>query len=321
MAQTEEAMSPKKVLLLLISCLGLLTIVAVTEESVRVNSKRQEQSDKKLFDLDYERIGYFTLENHVNGPKIIFRKIEDRWEITEPVRTLADFKVVTSFLVNLQNYSYLKKFDSRQYQKSDYGLEPPQFTLSLEISEKESPGNKTHTEFIYIGHESPVGYGVYVSKAGDHQIYLGGKHLLLLAKKTLNEFRDKYFFKASPDKASMITVSGGGRHRTWNGIDSDCKSDCNKNEILKLVSELKSMRANKISDLKEPFTPGEGFLYEIKWGDERKKEIFGIWLNGGEVSGFYSPDMIKADLPFQVIEFFESVLSDLSDPLSGLADG
>lgn len=312
-------MKQKKTLLFLICSLAVLTAIAITEETFREKKKSQTLTEKKLFQVDFARVTHFSVENNKQGPRISFQRVQDQWMITGPVETLADFKVVTAFLVNLQKYSYIKKFDSEDLQKSDYGLDPSGFTVV--VSQTDDQGKSQNLVF-QVGDESPVGYGVYVTKDSDQHIYLGGKHLLLLVKKSLNEFRDKYFFRSNLQKMQSVSISGGGKSVSWKDGEKSCKneSDCPASVVLQFLSKLKGLRANRIADLNDEFVNQEKFLYELKWNSEGENHYLGIWLNGGEVSGIYSPDLISVDLPFQVIEYFESVLATSSVPVSKLAD-
>lgn len=312
-------MKQKKTLLFLICSLAVLTAIAITEEAFREQGKSQTLTEKKLFQVDFERVTHFSIDNNKQGPKISFQRVQDQWTITEPVETLADFKVVTAFLVNLQNYSYIKKFDSEGVQRSDYGLDPSGFTI---VVNQTGDQGKNHKLAFQVGDESPVGYGVYVTKDSDQHIYLGGKHLLLLVKKSLNEFRDKYFFRPNLQQMQSVRISGGGKSVSWNDGEKSCQneSDCPASVVSQFLSKLKSLRANRIADLNDDFVNQEKFLYELKWNSEGENHYFGIWLNGGEVSGIYSPDLISVDLPFQVIEYFESVLVTSSASVSKLAD-
>lgn len=305
-------MKQKKTLLFLVCSLAVLTAIAITEERFREKKKSQTLTEKKLFQVDFETVTHFSIENNKQGPKISFQRVQDQWMITGPVETLADFKVVTAFLVNLQNYSYIKKFESEDVQKSDYGLDPSGFTIV--VNQTDDQGKNQNLVF-QVGDESPVGYGVYVTKDSDQQIYLGGKHLLLLVKKSLNEFRDKYFFRTNLQKMQSVSISGGGK-----SVSCKNESGCPASVVSQFLSKLKGLRANRIADLNEKFVNQEKFLYELKWNSEGENHYFGIWLNGGEVGGIYSPDLISVDLPFQVIEYFESVLATSSASVSKLSD-
>ena len=115
--------------------LGALAIglVAVSVFQQRKDEAKLVEPPKKgepLTRLDSAKIEHVVL-HHPNAPDIVLERKDRRWRLTAPVQAPAD-SVEVGKLLAIATSESTSKLDTAGIKRADFGLEPPQFTLSLD---------------------------------------------------------------------------------------------------------------------------------------------------------------------------------------------
>lgn len=171
--------------------------------------KRTEEAEKKLVDIEQEKIDEIWIEK-ATGEKIGFkREGKNRWEIIFPIIADADRFEVNPIASRFSSIE-IERLINDQGDFAPYGLEKPRYTVELKTKDGE-------TFVIHIGDKSQVGYSVYARKGDDKRVFLVSAALEAVINKSLDEFRERkpMDFIVSDVKSFYITKYQGGKEQRY----------------------------------------------------------------------------------------------------------
>ena len=127
-------------------------------------------------------------------------KDDGGWNITAPLEARADTTAVDN-LVNAVNQAEVSRtLDDPQPDLALYGLDSPVATVRLTLEDG------TQLPLIRIGKDTPVGYSVYVQRAGEDAILLTPQALRLGMTKQTKDLRDKAVLVFQQERVNQIEV-------------------------------------------------------------------------------------------------------------------
>ncbi len=131
------------------------------------------------------------------------RKEGREWLISDPVEARADYARVERFLsvletLDIQETVTPAQLRSRGLSLSDYGLLPPEASLSLESSR----GNVT----LLVGSKTPLGNSVYVKKANSPLVLSTDARIKESAPLNVRDWRDRRVFAGRDEKTVRIEL-------------------------------------------------------------------------------------------------------------------
>jgi hypothetical protein len=191
-----------RLLALAVVVLGLGTYILLVERHAPTTEEKKERQDKVFPTLERDRITGMTIE----GPagRFVFTKESGEWRLQEPVADLADESAVSSLLFSLANLRAERTLPAAEVNLADYGLAPPQLTVTL-------LDDKGGTFVLQFGSELPLGT-TRAALAGGEKVLLVSKWVGSDVERDLSRWRSSELVRLlSSDVASLSLRAEGGQ--------------------------------------------------------------------------------------------------------------
>jgi hypothetical protein len=130
---------------------------------------------------------------------VTVKKIEGKWQITEPKPYRADQEAVAGVLSTLSALSADRVVEDKAADRKQYGLEEPAAEVDV------------GTRQLMLGDDTPAGGDVYVAVAGDPRVFTVSSYTKTSLGKSLNDLRDKSLLTLNPDKVSRVELLKKGQ--------------------------------------------------------------------------------------------------------------
>ena len=187
-------MSGRRTLLMLAVLIGLGGYIYFID----LDRQRTAQDAKTLLQFDSDAVTQVALV--YPDRELHLAKDDGGWNITAPLEARADTSAVDN-LVNAVNQAEVSRtLDDPQPDLALYGLDSPVATVRLTLEDG------TQLPLIRIGKDTPVGYSVYVQRAGEDTILLTPQALRLGMTKQTKDLRDKAVLVFQQERVSQIEV-------------------------------------------------------------------------------------------------------------------
>ena len=187
-------MSARRTLLMLAVLLGLGGYIYFID----LDRQRTAQDAKTLLQFDSDAVTQVALV--YPDRELHLAKDDGGWNITAPLEARADTTAVDN-LVNAVNQAEVSRtLDDPQPDLALYGLDSPVATVRLTLEDG------AQLPLIRIGKDTPVGYSVYVQRAGEDAILLTPQALRLGMTKQTKDLRDKAVLVFQQERVSQIEV-------------------------------------------------------------------------------------------------------------------
>ena len=121
-------------LAILVAVVGWLYMVEIR---YRPDQKKQEETGKKIVQLDKDKVVQIGIETHDKG-KVELQKPGDTWVVTEPIKTKADKLAVDNLLATIAEASPEKVLLDKDVKWEDYGLDKPEFIVRVSTPDKKT---------------------------------------------------------------------------------------------------------------------------------------------------------------------------------------
>ncbi len=187
-------MSARRTLLMLAVLLGLGGYIYFID----LDRQQTAQDAKTLLQFDSDAVTQVALV--YPDRELHLAKDDGGWNITAPLEARADTTAVNN-LVNAVNQAEVSRtLDDPQPDLALYGLDSPVATVRLTLEDG------AQLPLIRIGKDTPVGYSVYVQRAGEDAILLTPQALRLGMTKQTKDLRDKAVLVFQQERVSQIEV-------------------------------------------------------------------------------------------------------------------
>jgi Domain of unknown function (DUF4340) len=130
---------------------------------------------------------------------VTVKKIEGKWQITEPKPYRADQEAVAGVLSTLSALSADRVVEDKAADRKQYGLEEPAAEVDV------------GTRQLMLGDDTPAGGDVYAGVAGDPRVFTVSSYTKTSLTKSLNDLRDKSLLTLNPDKVSRVELLKKGQ--------------------------------------------------------------------------------------------------------------
>jgi len=140
-----------------------------------------EQTAQNIISFDKDSVKIIEIRSIFN--QFYFRRIDDSWQINNPLETGADKATIDGLLNSLNNMKMDRSFTIGDGEQKDYGLVGRSYLVIFEFID----GAR---DSIRFGDETPVGSNVFVSK-GDTIVYTVASNIKNNVTKNLFDWRDK----------------------------------------------------------------------------------------------------------------------------------
>jgi hypothetical protein len=133
----------------------------------------------------------------------------NEWSLTRPVEAKADGSTVESLLAQLTGTTAAKFFDDNPKSLKEWGLDKPQ--AQVDIATQEGPLS------LHFGKKTAGGYAVKNSLSP--AVFEVPASLFGLINRPLRDWRDKKVVEFETDKIKQVTVTFGGKSKTFEQKD------------------------------------------------------------------------------------------------------
>ena len=191
-----------KLLIYLVILIAVMGWLYVVEIRYRPEHKKQEETAKKIVQLEKDKIVKIALATPKNG-KMEIQKPGKDWVITAPVRTKADKLAVDSLLTTIAEASAEKVIMEKDVKWADYGLDKPDFTIDVSTADKKAE--------IFFGAANPSKTSYYVRVDNDPKLLLVADTLKISLNKSVFDMRDKSVVGIAPEDLERVVVSRKGK--------------------------------------------------------------------------------------------------------------
>lgn len=167
---------------------------------VELPKAREDAAAKMLLRLEADEIDTLTLT--YPDREIRLQQTETgEWNLTAPIETKADDTTVNNLVNTVTTEEVTRSLTpDEEAGLALYGLDAPLVLLDVTLSDG------TKLPRVSVGKDTPVGFSVYVQKAGDEQLHLTRQAFRLGLTKEVKELRDKRVLPFDRDRVNRITV-------------------------------------------------------------------------------------------------------------------
>jgi hypothetical protein len=151
-----------------------------------------------ILKVDPFAVTQLVLKQRGSDP-VTVKKIEGKWQITEPKPYRADQEAVAGVLSTLSALSADRVVEDKAADRKQYGLEEPAAEVDV------------GTRQLMLGDDTPAGGDVYVAVAGDPRVFTVSSYTKTSLGKSLNDLRDKSLLTLNPDKVSRVELLKKGQ--------------------------------------------------------------------------------------------------------------
>lgn len=119
------------------------------------------------------------------GETIRARRVDDGWELAQPITGRGDRGVIDEVVTTLATARMDREVDPSPAKAADFGLEPPAADVTLEVKGRSEPLR------LAVGGKSPTGVWVYAREGGKPAVITLGESVARDTARPLYDFRDK----------------------------------------------------------------------------------------------------------------------------------
>jgi len=204
-------MSWKTLTVLAVLAAGLGGFLAV--DSYWLTPKREKTAGVKgrLWTIEPKDVLGLTIKRKDDTVKL--KRAGDGWEMLEPVKTRANSGAVNEMVTGLATVRVDREIDANPSKPSDFGLEPPEAFVTLEI--KDQAAKLT----LAVGGKNPTGVWVYAREGSKPAVVAIGDSVSRDVTRPVAEFRDKTLFAFDRRNVSAVDLDLDGSKMTLEAED------------------------------------------------------------------------------------------------------
>ncbi len=277
-------MSWRKIFVYLIILSVLGSWVYFYEIKHKGQKKAEEDKANRLICMDNDSVDDISIKKD-DGTLVHLKKIEGKWMLMAPVKTLADQSAVESIVATATSLKPERVLKEKDVSWEEYGLQKPTFEVTIR-----SKDIKNHISF---GDQNPSKSSFYLKKDDDQRLFLVADTVKNAFNKSIFDLRDKNVLAIAPVDVDRVLVRN-------NDQEIEIKRDLpekwvlTKPESMKLRASVLSRDLNTLANLKAKDIIDSPNLSEEKYGLNDPK-IF-ITLSGPKLEQtLYIGSAVKND--------------------------
>lgn len=216
---------------------------------VELPREREEAQKKKLLTFDKNAVAAVSL---TYPDRVLHLRKDDtgKWRLTQPLEVEADEVTVSNLVNAIAETEVNRILEDGTQDPALYGLDKP--AVKLEVTLRDG----TTLPQIAIGKDTPVGFSVYVQKAGDPKIFLTPQAFRLGMTKEVKDVRDKTIIAFAPHEVKKIELSTGdqeivlSKHDDGGGwaLEQPLRDKADDTQVQSFLSSVQGMRAQDFID-------------------------------------------------------------------------
>jgi hypothetical protein len=173
---------------------GYVYWVELPTERVKTETKATE---KKLLPFTERQITGVTV--HSESGDIALVSKDGTWQMTAPLQTEADTRVVQSMLRSLALGKITRVVEEQATALGPFGLDKPSMTLTLTADSQQ--------EAVSIGESGPISSTLYAMRASDKKVLLTDLSIKDFLNKTLLSFRKKEILPVDSNQVERVRLT------------------------------------------------------------------------------------------------------------------
>jgi hypothetical protein len=193
---------------------GLLVAVAVlavlggliwwsNRKQAAASKKTSTDTTTKLLSIPDDQFQEIKIKK-LTGEVQDLRRVNGKWQLTQPVQLSADPDTVGSMVSSLSSLNADKLIEDKAADLQPYGLHLP--TLDITVVKKDGKSNE-----LLIGDDTPTGSGAYAKLAGDPRVFTVASFTKTSLDKTPADLRDKRLLTFDSDKLTRVELQAKGQ--------------------------------------------------------------------------------------------------------------
>jgi hypothetical protein len=219
------------------------------EYVIEKEKKEAEEKAKKVFQFEIHQIQELKLTQ--KGKTIRCIKGEgDTWNLTEPVKALADESVVMSVLNGLAAAEIERVLSEKIDDPATFGFDKPEYDIKFK--------SKDNTYHLLLGKKNPTDYFYYAKDADQEKLILIPYSISYNINKDLFQFRDKTVLKANIKETSALEIESSGKvvrlakqeKGEWKILQPKAVN-AGKDEVDKYITSISVLRVKKFMEKDE----------------------------------------------------------------------
>ncbi len=200
-------MSWKTLTVLAVLAAGLGGFLVV--DNYWLTPKREKTAGVKgrLWTIEPKDVLGLTIKRKDDTVKL--KRAGDGWEMLEPVKTRANSGAVNEMVTGLATVRVDREIDANPSKPSDFGLEPPEALVTLEVKGQAAP------LALAVGGKNPTGVWVYAREGSKPAVVAIGDSVSRDVTRPVAEFRDKVLFAFDRRNVSAVDLDLDGSKMTF----------------------------------------------------------------------------------------------------------
>jgi len=195
-------MKLRNVLIYLLVLVAIATYVYVVEVRQKAREKAAKEKADKIMHLRKDEITHVLLQSAEKG-KVELKKVGGKWVLTAPVKAKADEPPLETLLHTATLRKREKLIKEKDVNWAEYGLDKPQFTISLGAKDKQTT--------VRFGATNPAGTSYYVRVDDSPALLLVADTLKNGLDKSAFDLRDKTVVAMAPADIDRVSITRGGK--------------------------------------------------------------------------------------------------------------
>ncbi len=163
--------------------------------------EREEQAAEELAGrvMPYDPDSVTTLAVRTDGERVVCRKTDSGWEITEPIRTGGDDEAIEMLIGNITETSIERDLVEDAHDLSQFGLDAPTAAVAL-------GGEGFSSDTLELGKKNPTQTYAYARKSGSNEVFLLPQVTISQVEKDLFDLRDKSILEVDREEIRKFTI-------------------------------------------------------------------------------------------------------------------
>jgi len=194
----------KTLSLLALFCVVVGVILYIDYE---VEEKAVEKRERKgqLFNFEVNEVVSLAFHDRDTDLTVVLEKLDQGWVMEEPIKAKADQNTIDNLLNSVADYRKQHLISDERSDWEEFGVDERQRSRSINWRLQDA----TSFELI-LGHDTPVGFGVYFRTNKSDAIYSGSQYIVTATANTLGDFRDKSIVQIQPELVRRLAYLVNG---------------------------------------------------------------------------------------------------------------
>src|SRR5216683_6273146 len=177
-------------------------------DSYYLTPKREKTTSVKgrLWTIEPKDVESLTIKRKDDTVKL--KRTGDGWEMLEPVKTRGNASAVNETVTGLATARVDREVDANPAKLSDFGLEPPEAVVTMEVKGQAAPLTLT------VGGKNQTGVWVYAREGSKPAVVAVGESVFRDTARPISDFRDKTVFAFDRKNVTAVDLDLEGSKMT-----------------------------------------------------------------------------------------------------------